>query len=208
MAATLWLYLVFGVVLAVFAVIQGAWILRSVLVAQGGGGGGGVGSNSPGGGVVEGVVGFVMNWAAQLELLFSMLSAWRVVSSMRGLFIVLFHSTRRFRKAFDDVDTGALLVAALGGAYVVGQLLCLRQSIIINKSRWGGTTGSSSSSSGGPSLVLLQALQSLPYRYYMELFDWSFLVGLFLTAAWRGGVTGNPVHAASVATMALTPPGL
>eukprot|EP00796_Vickermania_ingenoplastis_P002184 gene2184-1352_t len=72
---------------------------------------------------------YISEHLVDLQFALMLLSGWRVAGSVRGLLVFIFGATRRMRRFFTS-DTCTLLLATLAAVYVIGQLVCARQSIL------------------------------------------------------------------------------
>lgn len=103
-------------------------------------------------------------------------NTWMLALSIRGLLLIVFQVTLTF-SSFVTPDSTCVGLAMVMGAYWIGQLVMLRQSLPSALPSSAGTEAAV----GQPFNVLFVVLGRLPVYYYQRLHDWCFLCGLAFT---------------------------
>ncbi|CCW64540.1 unnamed protein product, partial [Phytomonas sp. EM1] len=123
-----------------------------------------------------------------LQLFAVLVNGWMILSSVRGLLLIVFRLTMTFRSV--TADTTAVVFAGLIGVYFLGQLVLLLPLPPPETSLSVTGDAVSALTDGGVGLAL--ALEPFPMDFYQRLNDWCFVLSFMVTLFVQRYVLGDP----------------
>ncbi|CCW72092.1 unnamed protein product [Phytomonas sp. Hart1] len=121
-----------------------------------------------------------------LQLLAWVVNVWMILSSVRGLLLIVFQLTMTFSSI--TADTTAVAFSGMMGVYFIGQLVILQQSPP-QASLFAAADSVSAFADVGNAWP--RSLGPLPINFYQRLNEWCFVLGFTLTFFVRRYVLGD-----------------